>query len=306
MKIGVSTSSFSSSNPAPLERLRAAGVEYVPNPFGRRLTKPEAMEFVAPLDGLVAGLEPLDRDVLSGGSHLRAVARVGIGISNVDLDAARDLGIRVSNTPAPPTDAVAELTMTAMLALIREFPQATQALRVGEWRKQVTGSLSGATVTIIGLGRIGRRVAELAGVFGARVLGVDPFLRAEAVPDGVTLVDLETGLAEGHVVSVHASGVDPILGSTELGRMQSGSILLNPSRGELVDESALGRALDEGRLAGAWFDAFWEEPYTGPLAGHDRFWGTPHVGTYTAPCRLDMEMEAVENVLRDLGVTEDA
>lgn len=305
MKVGISTSSFGKADPAPVHRLRDAGIEVVPNPFGRRLTRDEASAFVQDLDGLIAGLEPLDRDVLSHASSLRALARVGIGMDNVDQVAARDLGISVSNTPDPPTAAVAELTLTAMLALVRGFVPFQASLRAGDWVKEIRGSLSGATVGVVGLGRIGRRVVELIQPFGARVIGIDPFIPEDVEVPGVSeRRTLEDALPDAEVLTLHASGSDVLIGAGEIDSLPAGSIILNAARGTLVDEAALGEALKSGQISAAWFDAFWEEPYEGDLRSLDNFYGTPHVGTYTARCRREMEMEAVKNILKDLGITQ--
>lgn len=301
IRVGISTSSFGASDTTPLESLEAAGVDVVPNPYGRRLSREEAIAFVSDLDGLIAGLEPLDRGVLESTGRLKAIARVGIGMDNVDQDAARELGIAVSNTPEPPTIAVAELTLTAMLCLLRDFQGSSASLRAGEWRKEIQGSLDGANVHIVGFGRIGRRVAMLAQAFGAKVLATDPFLSSDQT-GGVPLVGLREGLEVADVVSVHAAGADTLIGAPELALMKPSAVLLNAARGSLVDEVALEDALSSGRLAAAWFDAFWEEPYAGNLLRQRRFFGTPHVATYTGRCRLTMESRAVGNLLRDLGV----
>jgi D-3-phosphoglycerate dehydrogenase / 2-oxoglutarate reductase len=302
MKIGISTSSFGAADEAPIEFLRGRDVLVVPNPYGRRLTRDEAIEFIADLDGLIAGLEPLDRGVLESASRLRAIARVGIGMDNVDQEGAAELGIAVSNTPEPPTDAVAEMTVTAALALVRGFNRRTAEMREARWEKEVTGSLSGAVVQIIGFGRIGRRVAQLLTPFGVRLLATDPLLPQGEEVDGATAVGLEEGLASADIVSLHAAGDQVIIGASELAAMKEGAILLNSARGGLVDQEALGGALDRGAIQAAWFDAFWEEPYSGPLLERDGFYGTPHVGTYTIPCRRGMEMEAAKNIARDLGL----
>lgn len=299
-RIAISTSSFGSADPAPLRRLEAAGVDVRNNPYGRRLTEQEIIDHLNGVDGLVAGLEPLNRTVLESADRLKAIARVGIGMDNIDLEAARELGIKVSNTPDPPARAVAEMTLTAALALSRGLVESDRAMHDGRWEKQVTKGLRGTRVLLIGLGRIGREVARLMSTFGARIAAVDPYLDADAFGD-VERVALAEGLARADVVSLHASGRDPILGSAEFEAMTHGAILLNGARGELVDEDALVGALDSGKVAGAWFDAFWEEPYDGRLRDYPQVLMTPHVSTYTESCRRAMETGAVENVLRDLA-----
>ncbi len=300
VKIGVSTSSFGNPDSSPIQKLKSQGVEVVMNPHGRRLTRSETIEFVKDLDGLVAGLETLDRQVLQSAPRLKAIARVGIGMDNLDLTAAAQLGIKVSNTPEPPTFAVAEMTVAALLCICRHLRQFDSAMHEGRWEKQVSQSLGGAIVHLIGFGQIGRRVAELLGPFEVELLVSDPILTAEDVSGIAELVPLKEGLRKADVISLHASGKDTILGPSELEAVKEGVILLNSARGSLVDEASLIEALESGRIGSVWFDSFWEEPYEGRLLDLPQAMLTPHVSTYTSTCRRAMEMEAAENILRDL------
>ncbi|MFH0882969.1 MAG: phosphoglycerate dehydrogenase [bacterium] len=303
LRVGITTSSFADSDPAPREMLHSAGIEVVENPYGRRLTEAEAIDYLADKDGLIAGLEPLNRKVLESAPLLKAIARVGIGIANVDLEAAREKGIKVSNTPDGPTQAVAEMTVTAALALSRGLVATNAKLHAGEWAKSIGQGLIGRTVLFVGYGRIGRKTAEMMRVFGPQILVADPFLKPEDLIAGEKLVDLEEGLTVADIISLHASGEEVILGSSQFSKVKKGVILLNSARGSLVDEQALITALEDGIVGAAWFDAFWKEPYEGPLTKYDNVLLTPHVGTYTAQCRSSMELAAVQNLLRDLGVS---
>lgn len=305
LRVAIGPSSFAQEDATPLRMLEKAGCEIVPNPFGRRLTEDEIIEHLKGIDGLIAGLEPLNERVFTAAPDLKALARVGIGMNNVDQEAAETRGIKVSNTPEGPITAVAEMTLAAMLALSRRLIETNAALHAKEWKKLIGGGVSGSTVLIVGFGRIGGRVAELLEAFGAHILIYDPYLDPGAtMTKGAPRVDsLADGLAAADIVTLHAAGADEILGATEFAAMKDGCLLLNSARGELVNEAALVEALNSGKVAGTWFDAFWEEPYTGPLTQFDQALLTPHVGTYTTPCRLGMESAAVVNLLRDLGVT---
>ena len=303
-RVAIGPSSFAGEDDRPLKMLESAGCEVMGNPFGRRLTEGEIIEHLKGIDGLIAGLEPLNAKVIASASELKAIARVGIGVTNVDFDAAAEHGVKVSNTPDGPVNAVAEMTLTALLALCRRLIPTNEALHNNEWKKSIGKGLIGAKVLLIGYGRIGRRAGELMQAFGAELSVFDPFADASSIPDGVTQVSsLKEGLENAEIISLHAGGTDVLLGEAEFESMLNGSILLNSARGELVDESALVAALDSGKVNACWFDAFVEEPYTGPLTGYDQVLLTPHVGTYTQQCRLGMESTAVENLLRDLGVS---
>lgn len=199
-------------------------------------------------------------------------------------------------------DAVAEMTLASLLAVCRRLVPVNTALHRGEWTKQIGMGLRDAEVLLVGYGRIGRRVGELLQAFGAKVSVYDPYLDDGADLAGVQRhSELPAALASADVVSLHASGTETLLGPGEFAVMKEGAILLNSARGELVDEDALVAELESGHVSGAWFDAFWEEPYTGPLTQFEQVLLTPHIGTYTQQCRLGMESAAVHNLLRDLG-----
>jgi len=302
MRVGVTTSSFASSNPAPKLALESAGIEVIDNPYKRRLSEQEAFDFLADKDGLIAGLEPLNRKVLENAKNLKAIARVGIGMANVDIKAAGRLGIGVSNTPDGPTNAVAEMTLTAALMLSRKVPETNRKMHEGQWVKTISRGLAGQNVLFVGYGRIGRGTAKLIRPFGVKILVADPYLKPKDLSSDEQLVTLKEGLPVADIISLNASGHDTIIGKGEFQLMKNGAILLNSARGELVSEEALIDAFDSGKVASAWFDAFWEEPYKGRLLQYDNMLLTPHVCTYTEQCRLSMEMDAVNNLLRDLGL----
>lgn len=298
-RVVLGPSTFGETNPAPRLLLEEAGLEVVENHFRRRLTRDEIVQLLDPtVVGLIAGLEPLDRGVLAG-SRLAVVSRCGSGMSNVDLGAAAELGIRVRSTPDGPTSAVAELVVAVMLDLVRGVSAMNAAMHAGKWPKTIGGQLEGKTIAIVGFGRIGRKIAHLLRPFGARLVAVDPILSGSSV-DGVEIMTLADALPVADVVSIHCSGETQVLGERELAALKPGSYVLNASRGGVVDEAALKNALDGGRLAGAWLDTFVEEPYAGPLRGHPQVLLTPHVGSYTRECRLRMETEAAQNLIEEL------
>lgn len=290
-KILIAPSSFATVDNAPLSELQRHGFEIVGNPYGRKLTEKELQQLLPGVIGIIAGLEPLTRGVLAE-SNLKIISRCGIGLDNVDMGAARDLGIQVFNTPDAPTMAVVELTVGMMLTLPRWIKTMDMALHAGEWDKRIGMQLQGKTVVIVGFGRIGRKVAELLRLFDVQVLIVDPYIQ-----DETSCVSLEEALSAADIVSLHASGNSLILGSNEFHLMKPGAFILNASRGELIDEKALLDAIENGTVAGAWLDTFSTEPYHGPLVNYPQIILTPHASTYSAQCRLGMEMEAVKNLL---------
>ena len=296
-KVLVGPSSFGKLDSAPLDALSEAGLEIVRNPHGRTMTKGETIGLLGGACGIVAGLEPLDDEVMTK-SDLKVISRCGSGMSNVDHEAAQRLGIEVYSTPDGPTEAVAELTLGALLGLLRHIPAMDRRLRGGEWGKRFGRQLQGKTVVIIGYGRIGRRVAELMAPFDVDILVVDPFLDNPDV--GRPVMSLEEALPRADIVSLHLSGDDEVLGEKEFALMKDGVYVLNGARGKLLDEDCLVKGLESGRVAGAWIDAFGVEPYGGPLTEFDQVVLTPHVGSYAAEGRKAMEMEAAMNLIEAL------
>jgi D-3-phosphoglycerate dehydrogenase / 2-oxoglutarate reductase len=302
LKIAIGPSSFASVDKTPLEVLQSKGLEVINNPFSRKLTENEIIAHLKGVDGLIAGLEPLNSNVFQKCPDLKAIARVGIGMENVDMEAAETHKIKVSNTPDGPTDAVAEMTLAAALSLARNIVQANDALHKKKWAKSIGLGLKNTNVLIVGYGRIGRKVADLFRIMGAQILVCDPFVTKNDLQSGEELLELKDGLKLADIITLHAGGDNPILTETEFKMMKKGAIVLNSARANLIDEGALIYALDSGNVSSAWLDVFWNEPYTGKLTDYDQVLLTPHMSTYSVQCRRDMEMAAVENLLRDLEI----
>lgn len=299
MKAFASTRSFGAADPAPVELLRSKGVTLEVNPTGRKLTPEESAKFLQGVDGLLAGVERLDDAVFSSAPGLKVVSRVGTGLDNVDLDAAKRRGIQVFNTPDAPVVAVAELAVALLLSVFRRVPALDAAVRQGRWEAGLGRQLSGRTVGLVGFGRIGRAVAGLLKGFSCRVLVHDPAAGAESVA-------LDELLRQSDAVSLHLALTDEtrgIIDRRRLALMPRGAVFVNTSRGGLVDEAALADALASGALSGAALDVFEKEPYSGPLTGRPEAVLTPHVGSATAECRAAMEMEAARNLLKGLGLS---
>lgn len=296
-KILVGPSTFGGSDPTPLEKLQDRGFEVINNPFGRKLTREELTGLLSGVKGLIAGLEVLDAEVLKN-SELKVISRCGAGTDNIDLEAASGMGIKVYSTADAPTAAVAELTIGVMLSLLRCVSRMDRDLHSGKWSKMTGYQLKEKTVAIIGYGRIGCYVARLLKAFEVKIVAVDPNISAhQAKAEGIKLIELDEALSIADIVSIHVSGNKEILGEKEFALMKKGAFLLNSSRGSALNEPALIKAIEAGRLAGVWLDTFKEEPYSGALTRFDHIILTPHIGSYTQECRRQMEMEAVDNLI---------
>jgi D-3-phosphoglycerate dehydrogenase len=299
-KIAITTSSFGKESSEPVDDLRLAGFDLVFNPHGRKLTKPETVELLRDADGLIAGTEALDREVLSQLPRLKVISRVGTAVDNVDREYAKERGIPVFNTPDGPTNGVAELALGGLLALLRRIPQSDASVRRGEFVKPMGRLLRGKTVVIIGLGRIGKALVRLMQPFAVHILAVDPVHDdLFASQHAVRYVPLEEALPQADVISLHLSGSakTALLGAKEFERMKPGALLVNAARGGWVDETALLEALRSGKLGGAYLDVFAAEPYKGPLAELDNIVLTAHIGSYALECRIGMEVEAAQKLI---------
>lgn len=250
----------------------------------------------------------LDAEVLEAAKRLRVIARAGVGVDNIDLNAATRKGIAIVNTPTGNTVAAAEHAMAMLLALARRIPAADAALKSGRWEKKqsIGRQLYRKTLGIIGLGKIGREMAKRARAFEMTIIAYDPFVPAERVRElGAEPVELEELLRRADVVSLHAALTEQsrgMIGARELALMKPSALLVNCARGGLVDEEALLAALREGRIAGAALDVFESEPEPNPeLVRLANVVATPHVAASTEEAQAEVAREAVEQVLEVLA-----
>jgi phosphoglycerate dehydrogenase-like enzyme len=232
---------------------------------GGRLTEADLREYLPGCEAIVAGGEVISDSILEACPQLRVIARTGVGYDAVDIAAASERGIAVTITPGANQEAVAEHAFALLLALVKDVAWQDKAIREGKWDRTVLPRpLRGLTLGIVGLGRIGRAMATRALAFGMPVLATDPLADLGTLAGtGVELVGFDDLIARSDVVSLHL----PVLESTrglfdaaQIARMKPGSILVNTSRGALIDESALIEALRSGHLSGAALDVFNPEP----------------------------------------------
>ncbi len=245
---------------------------------------------IAPYEALIVRSQTrVTVDVLEAAEHLRVVARAGIGLDNVDVDAATRRGIMVVNAPQSNVISAAEHSLALLLAQARNLAQADAALKAGRWeRAEWEGvELAGKTLGVVGLGRVGVLVAARAGAFGMRVIAYDPYVSAERAKEmGVDVMPtLEALLVQADFVSIHlprTSETEELIGAHELSLMKPGSRLINTARGGIVDEEALAKAIESGHLGGAALDVFATEPMVdSPLFRYDNVVVTPHLGAST-------------------------
>jgi D-3-phosphoglycerate dehydrogenase len=291
---------------AALERLTRAGLEVIER---TGLSGAALIGALAGVEAIVIrGATKVTAEVLRGAPSLRAVVRAGTGLDNVDLEAARAQGVFVSNTPEANVVSVAELTLGMLLALERHLAPASRDLSRGVWEKTryMGRELAGRRLGLVGFGRIAREVATRARAFGMAVSACDPLL--ESWPAEFAWVErqpLDVLLAEADVVSIHVPLTPQtrgMLGTAELATLKPDAVLVNCSRGGVVDELALVGALRSGALRGAAIDVFeTEPPGAHPLLELPNVLATPHLGASTAEAQARAGIEAAEIVIRALG-----
>ena len=301
----ITTVPFGALDRRPLQSLESAGVPYLINALGRRLKQEELADMIGDASVPIAGTEPITKRVMDRAHNLRLITRVGIGLDNVDLAAARERGILVAYTPDAPSPAVAELTVGLMLALARSILHADRGIRNGSWHRFMGRRIGEMTVGIIGVGRVGKRVVRLLTGFGCPLLAHD--IAPELDFGGAHGVEwmVKDGLYRASdIITVHL----PLTPSTrnlitryEMETMRRGAFIVNMSRGGIVNEHDLADVRRDGHLDGAAIDVFQQEPYSGELAALERCILTCHMGSMSEDCRARMELEAVEDAVRFLN-----
>lgn len=263
-------------------------------------------DLLGQLDDVVAiitGLEPVTGKVINSAPRLRVIVKHGIGVDNIDLDAAKEKGVIVANSPGTNREAVADLVFGLMLSLARNIPQSDRQVREGKWPKVFGQSVWGKTLGIIGLGVIGKSVAQRAKGFNMKVLAFDKYWDEEfASANGIIRSEVDEILKESDFVTLHVPLMEEtrnLIGEKQLSIMKPTAYLINAARGGVVDEDALYKALKEGRIAGAGIDVFSTEPPTqSPLLGLQNVILTPHMGGFTDGA-LSMTSEFVSQVVVD-------
>ena len=306
-RVLVTPTSYGKFNPDLKSDLENQVHDVIYNETGRPLSSKQVAAFLPKVHGYIAGLDEIDQVALEAADSLKIIVRYGVGYENVDLAAARQKGIIVSNTPGANATSVAELAMCLILMLARHIEPATQALKQGGWPRLKGLSLEGKTIGIIGLGAIGKKLAQRLTSFNCHLIACDPLPDIEFVEKyNLELVDLETLRLHSDFISLHC----PVLPETRhlvnenfLNSTKKGAYLINTARGELIDESALMRALNTGQIAGAALDAFEKEPPdpTNPLLQSEKVICTPHLGAQTDGSTNNMGEMALNECLRVLG-----
>ena len=285
-----------------LEILREFSDDLVFNELGRPLTEDELIPLLKDCDGYVAGLDFVTEKVINSCENLKIISRYGAGFDRVDIAAAKAKGIPVTNTPGVNAEAVGELAFSLILSVARRITYLNNSTRNGEWVRSTGMELKGKTIGIMGLGAIGQVVARCAKGFEMNVIAYDPFINeAYCKENNITVCTFDEVVEQADVISLHL----PLLDSTKhminkdaISKMKPTTILINTSRGGIIDEDAAYEALKAGKLGGLGLDAFEIEPPTGStLFELDNVVVTPHTGAHTKEATDNMANAAIKNLI---------
>lgn len=302
-RVLVTPTSYARNDPKLRIDLEALVGEVIYNTKGRPLTSDELVRVIPQIDGYIAGLDKIDRAVIGAARRLKVIARYGVGVDGVDLNAAKEKGIVVTNTPSANSASVAELTVGLILSLARDIPVAAQETKSGHWSRLSGISLEGKVIGLLGFGAIGRQVARRLVGFNCRILAYDPYPDYEyAQTTAVELVSRDEVVGKSDFLSLHlplSQETQDMVNGTLLQKMKPGEFLVNTSRGELIDELALYAALQSGHLSGVALDVFTQQPpdADNQLLALPQVIATPHKGAHTDGATNAMGWRALNDCL---------
>lgn len=300
----IGTTSFSSISERPLEVLSENSKYKIIRASERKFNENELAKILPNCIGVIAGTEPYNEHILSLGKHLRVISRIGVGLDNVDLDYAAKHKIVVKTTKTDLSLSVAELTVTMLLSIYKNINK-NHVNVINKSFKKVPGRiLSNKVVGILGLGKIGKATSMLLKAFNCKLLAFDKeyddnFIKTNNI-DKVSLEDL---FINSDIICLHLSFTPDehhLINKTLLEKCTKRPIIINTSRGQIIDESALIYSLDNKIISGVALDVFEKEPYKGPLCDRDDVLLTPHIGSFTKEVREKIEIESVNNLIDNL------
>ena len=302
-KVLITTVPFGDRDRLPLELLENSGIEYLINPFNKKITEDQLTDIITDFDVIIAGTEPITEKVLNRATNLKLISRVGIGLDSVDLLAAQERGIKVSYTPDAPAPAVSELTLGLMLCLLRSVHVSNSQMHQGNWYRYFGRRLEEVTVGIIGMGRIGTGVLKrLKGFSSSKILVND--IKPNHELDKEYKLEWSSKaqiFKEADIISLHIPLnrlTKNMIRKEQLFSMKTDANIINTSRGGIINEQDLYEVMHSGHLSGAAIDVFEKEPYDGPLNNIERCLLTAHMGSMSVDCRTRMEIESTEEAIR--------
>jgi D-3-phosphoglycerate dehydrogenase len=309
-KVLVTSRSFGQVSQEPVRYLEEHGFQV--SYYNHEYEEEVFIEHLTGCEGLIVGAHPVTERVFLKTPGLRCVVKHGAGLDNIDLEAAKRNNVLIDNVPSTNSDAVADLTMGLIIDVARKISGSDRKVREGLWEKAIGVDAYAKTLSLIGFGTIGRKVAKRARGFSMRILAYDPYLKEipDEFRDFVALSDFRETIAEADFLSLHlplTSETRDLMDNKEMALMKQGSFLINTSRGGIVNEKALVQALDQGKLRGAALDVLEEEPLpiSHPLRGRENVTITSHIGMYSEEAINAVSMQAAQKLVAALKPSED-
>tara|TARA_Y100000590_G_scaffold451907_1_gene594121 strand:+ start:3374 stop:4294 length:921 start_codon:yes stop_codon:yes gene_type:complete len=300
-KVLVAPTSFGTISSEPIKKLQSKKIKIIFNDTKSVLTKQQIISLSKDCDGIIAGTEKYDDEIFDQLLKLKVVSRLGVGVDNIDLNALKKRDIILKITKEHPSVAVAELVIGLIINLLRNISLSDKEIRLSIWNKQMGSLLSGKTIGIIGLGKIGRELVRLLKPFKVKILINDIKHEKDFLQKyDCEFSSLESLISNSDIISVHMNSSEEnkeMFNEKIFKKMKDTALFINTSRGSLVNENDLIKALNLNQIAGAALDVFKEEPYKGNLIKLNNLIMTPHIGSYAKEIRNRMEIEAAENII---------
>jgi D-3-phosphoglycerate dehydrogenase len=275
------------------------------NSSGARLSENDLILALKNAEYVIAGTELFSKRVLEESTNLKIISRVGVGIDNIHIPTAEKQQVCILNTPEAPGLAVAEHTLALLFAVLKRIPQYNQQMRAGNFVVDPGYMLHGKKIGVIGLGRIGYRVASMLAALGCKIYYYDPFIQYRPPSKWIPQSSIDTLVRCVDIISLHSTPQkdgSAIMDNRFFRQCKKGIIVLNTARGALIDENAFIAALESGVVSAAGLDVFASEPYNGELLKYSQVIVTPHVASNTIESRQQMEIEAVKNILKTIRI----
>ena len=297
----IAASPFCELSKTPLQLLKKNNFSFIKNNFKRRLKTDEIIKMGRNVHGIIAGLETYNYQVLKSLIKIKSISRVGVGIDNIDQNYAKKNKIKILNTPKVVVEPVAQLTIGMLLNLSRKIDIMNNAMKKKSWKKIYGNDITHKKIGIIGVGQIGKRVAEILSTFDVQLLLNDIKKNIKwARKKNFRYVSLKNLVKNSDIILIHASNKmnKEILKKNDIKKMKKGVILINCSRGKLINEKTLEYGLKSKKISGLGLDVFNKEPYSGNLSKYNNVILTPHIATFTKETRMQMELEATNNLIK--------
>ena len=304
MKVFIATTTFGVFSKKPINLLKENGFKVLFNKKKRKLTEIEIKQYIEDCDAVIAGTEKYSKDVINNSSKLKVISRLGVGTDNIDIKSSKIKKIKILKTQSSPSRSVAELALGLILDCTRHITNQSNDLKANKWSKQTGNLFSYKKVGIIGLGSIGKEFVKITKGFNLEYFAYDKnkdFIFAKK--NNIKFISLKDIFKDCDIITIHLNFQthnEKIINKNLLSIIKKSAILINTSRGEIIDEKALLEALKNNNLAAIGLDVFNVEPYNGKLIKYDNAILTPHIGSYSMEVRIAMEYEAANNIIKTL------